>query len=149
MPLHAAHPSQPLPARVRFRHPWPLLWLLLYWLASTAWAQDAVDIAKRLHAQNPALYDRFGKLAGWAVLLSCFISATNAVVRYGFDYSSNAFLEIQWYLFAGCVMPMPVKRGPSTPLSTSLVSKPSTAAFTPRPRPGGYDALHRQEQQFD
>ncbi len=26
----------------------------------TDWAQDAVDIAKRLHAQNPALYDRFG-----------------------------------------------------------------------------------------
>jgi len=48
--------------------------------------------------------DRFGKLAAWAVLLSCFISAANAVIRYGFDYSSNAFLEIQWYLFAVCVM---------------------------------------------
>lgn len=50
------------------------------------------------------LTDRFGKLAAWAVLLSCFISATNAVVRYGFDKSSNSFLEIQWYLFAACVM---------------------------------------------
>ncbi len=50
------------------------------------------------------LNDRFGTFAAWAVLLSCFISAANAVVRYGFDYSSNAFLEIQWYLFAICVM---------------------------------------------
>lgn len=50
------------------------------------------------------LTDRFGKFAAWAVLLSCLISAANAVVRYGLDYSSNAFLEIQWYLFAACVM---------------------------------------------
>ncbi|MDN3921673.1 TRAP transporter small permease subunit [Roseateles violae] len=48
--------------------------------------------------------DRFGALAKWAVLLSCFISAANAVVRYSLDYSSNSFLEIQWYLFAACVM---------------------------------------------
>lgn len=51
-----------------------------------------------------SLNDRFGTLAAWAVLLSCLISATNAVVRYGLDFSSNAFLEIQWYLFAACVM---------------------------------------------
>lgn len=50
------------------------------------------------------LTDRFGTLAAWAVLLSCLISAANAVVRYGLDISSNAFLEIQWYLFAACVM---------------------------------------------
>ena len=50
------------------------------------------------------LTDRFGWLAMWAVLLSCAISCANAVVRYGFDYSSNAYLEIQWYLFAACVM---------------------------------------------
>jgi len=50
------------------------------------------------------LNDRFGRLAAWAVLASCFISAINAVVRYGLAYSSNAFLEIQWYLFAACVM---------------------------------------------
>ena len=42
--------------------------------------------------------------AKWAVLLSCLISAGNAFVRYLADYSSNAFLEIQWYLFAACVM---------------------------------------------
>jgi len=51
-----------------------------------------------------ALNDRFAMLATWAVLAACLISAGNAVVRYGFDYSSNAYLEIQWYLFAVCVM---------------------------------------------
>lgn len=51
-----------------------------------------------------ALTDRFASIAKWAVFASCFISAGNAVVRYVFNYSSNAFLEIQWYLFAGCVM---------------------------------------------
>lgn len=48
--------------------------------------------------------DRFGFIAKWAVTLSCFISAGNAFVRYGLDISSNGWLEIQWYLFAACVM---------------------------------------------
>lgn len=48
--------------------------------------------------------DRFATFAKWAVILSCFISCTNAVVRYSLDISSNGWLEIQWYLFAGCVM---------------------------------------------
>ncbi|MDH4377619.1 MAG: TRAP transporter small permease subunit [Ramlibacter sp.] len=50
------------------------------------------------------LTDRFGNLAQWAAILACAISAGNAVIRYGFDISSNAWLEIQWYLFAACVM---------------------------------------------
>lgn len=48
--------------------------------------------------------DLFAFIAKWAVLASCLISALNAVVRYAFDFSSNGFLEIQWYLFAACVM---------------------------------------------
>jgi TRAP-type mannitol/chloroaromatic compound transport system permease small subunit len=51
-----------------------------------------------------SLNDRFGIMAKWAVFLSCLISAANAMVRYLADYSSNGFLEIQWYLFAACVM---------------------------------------------
>jgi TRAP-type mannitol/chloroaromatic compound transport system permease small subunit len=51
-----------------------------------------------------ALSDRFAGLAAWAVLASCAISAGNAIIRYAFDQSSNAWLEIQWYLFAACVM---------------------------------------------
>ena len=48
--------------------------------------------------------DRFGRLANWLVLLACLISAGNAMSRYAFDLSSNAWLEIQWYLFAAIVM---------------------------------------------
>ena len=51
-----------------------------------------------------ALNERVGTLANWAVLLSCLISAGNAMVRYAFDISSNAWLEVQWYLFASVVM---------------------------------------------
>jgi len=47
---------------------------------------------------------RLGTLANWMVLVACVISAANAMSRYAFDISSNAFLEIQWYLFAGVVM---------------------------------------------
>ena len=50
------------------------------------------------------LNDKFAIVAIWAVLLSCIISALNAIVRYAFNYSSNGFTEIQWYLFAGVVM---------------------------------------------
>lgn len=45
-----------------------------------------------------------GKLAMWFVLATTLISAGNAIVRKAFDTSSNALLEIQWYLFAGVFM---------------------------------------------
>jgi len=47
---------------------------------------------------------KFGKVAGVAVLAASLISAGNAMVRYGFDFSNNSWLEIQWYLFAATVM---------------------------------------------
>ncbi|MBP0463551.1 TRAP transporter small permease subunit [Roseomonas sp. PWR1] len=48
--------------------------------------------------------EKIGRVADWLVLSACAISAGNAVVRYGFSWSSNAWLEVQWYLFAGTVM---------------------------------------------
>jgi TRAP-type mannitol/chloroaromatic compound transport system permease small subunit len=51
-----------------------------------------------------ALNERIGLVANWLVLIACAISAGNALMRYGFSLSSNAWLEIQWYLFAGMVM---------------------------------------------
>ena len=45
-----------------------------------------------------------GRLVMWLVLAAVLISATNAIVRKAFNISSNAFLEIQWYLFAGVFM---------------------------------------------
>jgi len=48
--------------------------------------------------------DRCGEVANWLVLLACLISAGNATSRYLFSASSNAWLEVQWYLFAGMVL---------------------------------------------
>ena len=48
--------------------------------------------------------DRFGEFANWLVLLACLISAGNAASRYLFSASSNAWLEVQWYMFAGMVL---------------------------------------------
>lgn len=43
------------------------------------------------------------KIAGaisWALLLAVVICTGNALIRYTFNISSNAWLEIQWYLFS-------------------------------------------------
>ena len=45
-----------------------------------------------------------GRLIGLLVLASVVISAGNAILRKAFDIGSNAWLEIQWYLFAGVFM---------------------------------------------
>ena len=50
------------------------------------------------------LNETLGKLTMWLVLAAVVISATNAIIRKAFDMSSNAWLEIQWYLFAGVFM---------------------------------------------
>ncbi len=47
-----------------------------------------------------ALNDRVGRVVLWLVLASTLISAGNAAVRKAFSMSSNALLEIQWYLYA-------------------------------------------------
>ena len=46
-----------------------------------------------------ALNEFVGKAATWLVLVVVVVSAANAVMRYTINYSSNAYLEIQWYLF--------------------------------------------------
>ena len=54
-----------------------------------------------------------GKFAGYLVLICCLVSAGNALVRYVFNYSSNGWLEIQWYMFAFIVLiGAPTSTGP-------------------------------------
>ena len=48
--------------------------------------------------------EKIGRLTLWLVLGSVLISAGNAIVRKAFSSSSNAWLELQWYLFAVTVM---------------------------------------------
>jgi len=47
-----------------------------------------------------ALNERAGRFAYWLVLVAVLVSAGNAAIRYAFNMSSNAWLEIQWYLFS-------------------------------------------------
>jgi TRAP-type mannitol/chloroaromatic compound transport system permease small subunit len=44
--------------------------------------------------------ERLGKATTWLVLIVVLISAGNAVMRFTINWSSNAYLEIQWYLFS-------------------------------------------------
>src|SRR5438128_9800945 len=46
-----------------------------------------------------ALTEKLGQWLKWLVLFSSLISAGNALVRYTLHTSSNAWLEIQWYMF--------------------------------------------------
>ncbi|WP_137131500.1 TRAP transporter small permease subunit [Rhizobium sp. FY34] len=48
--------------------------------------------------------EAIGKVAGYVVLACCLVSAGNAIIRYLFNYSSNAWLEIQWYMFGFVVL---------------------------------------------
>ncbi len=47
-----------------------------------------------------AISEFVGRWVAWLILAAVLISAGNAAVRKAFDISSNAWLEIQWYLFA-------------------------------------------------
>jgi TRAP-type mannitol/chloroaromatic compound transport system permease small subunit len=47
-----------------------------------------------------AINERIGRTVIWLVLAMALISSANAIVRYAFNRSSNAWLELQWYLFA-------------------------------------------------
>jgi TRAP-type mannitol/chloroaromatic compound transport system permease small subunit len=57
-------------------------------------------VSRAIDAVNASL----GWIADWLVLLSCLISAANAFSRYAFGISSNAWLEIQWYMFGALVL---------------------------------------------
>ncbi len=47
-----------------------------------------------------ALNEHVGRMTYWLILVAVLVSAGNAVVRYSLNTSSNAWLEIQWYLFS-------------------------------------------------
>jgi TRAP-type mannitol/chloroaromatic compound transport system permease small subunit len=47
-----------------------------------------------------ALNERIGRIVYWLVLVMVLVSAGNATSRYALSLASNAWLELQWYLFA-------------------------------------------------
>jgi TRAP-type mannitol/chloroaromatic compound transport system permease small subunit len=58
----------------------------------------------RLSGAIDRLNESVGGVCNWLVLAACLISAANAMIRYAFSYSSNGYLEAQWYMFAVLVM---------------------------------------------
>src|SRR5215470_13466629 len=63
-----------------------------------------MSILLRLSRGIDCVNGQFAVVANWLVLLACLISAGNAGSRYLFSESSNGWLEIQWYMFAGMVL---------------------------------------------
>lgn len=59
-----------------------------------------MNILLRLSRVIDAINNGVGHLTYWLVLVAVIISAGNATVRYTFNTSSNAWLELQWYLFS-------------------------------------------------
>lgn len=60
--------------------------------------------ALKIAAFIDALSRQAARVAIALVLLCAAVSALNALSRYTFNLSSNAWLELQWYMFAGIVM---------------------------------------------
>ncbi len=58
-----------------------------------------MDILLSLSRAIDAVSRFFGRFIIWLVLAAALISAANAIARKAFNIGSNAFLEIQWYLF--------------------------------------------------
>jgi len=51
-----------------------------------------------------SINERIGKVAAWAIVVAILVSAINAIIRRIFGVSSNAWLELQWYLFGAVFM---------------------------------------------
>jgi TRAP-type mannitol/chloroaromatic compound transport system permease small subunit len=59
-----------------------------------------MDVLLRISRGIDWLNERVGRGVLWMVLIAVLISAGNATIRKAFDTSSNAWLEVQWYLFS-------------------------------------------------
>ena len=62
--------------------------------------QTFLTLARSIDAINT----KIGKGAAWLILIAVLVSTINALIRYTFSISSNAWLELQWYLFAGAFL---------------------------------------------
>jgi len=59
-----------------------------------------MSLARRIDAFN----EKIATAVGWLILVAVLICAGNALIRYLFNTSSNAWLEVQWYLYAAMFM---------------------------------------------
>lgn len=62
--------------------------------------QALLGISRGIDAMNRWV----GRIAAWAIVIAILVSAINAIVRKVIGTSSNAWLELQWYLFGAVFM---------------------------------------------
>lgn len=68
-----------------------ILWTLVF--------DRSMSVLIRLARGIDAVTAFVGKAVSWLILLAVLVSAGNAISRKAFDVASNAWLELQWYLF--------------------------------------------------
>jgi TRAP-type mannitol/chloroaromatic compound transport system permease small subunit len=68
--------------------------------ADTLTLEESMQALLKFSKAVDWLNNLVGKYVIWLILGSTVISAVNAIVRKVFNVSSNAYLEVQWYLFA-------------------------------------------------
>jgi TRAP-type mannitol/chloroaromatic compound transport system permease small subunit len=86
---------------------WALLVILAIVLAAivlTMLFDRNMRVLIRLSAIIDAVNEFIGKWISWLILASILVSAGNAIIRKVFDVSSNAWLELQWYLFGAAFL---------------------------------------------
>ncbi|MGZ5035643.1 MAG: TRAP transporter small permease subunit [Usitatibacter sp.] len=62
--------------------------------------ESTVELLLRMSRLVDAVNERIGRSVYWLVLVAVLVSAGNAIIRKVFNMSSNAWLELQWYLFS-------------------------------------------------
>ena len=62
--------------------------------------QPLLPFARVIDRVNEAI----AKTVMWLILIAVLVSTGNAIIRKSFNMSSNAWLELQWYLFGACFM---------------------------------------------
>ena len=63
-----------------------------------------MEVLLRISRAIDTFNERIGKTVAWAIVVAMLVSAINAIVRRIFGMSSNAWLELQWYLFGAVFM---------------------------------------------
>lgn len=70
----------------------------------TAFLDRGMSVLIALSRAIDRLNEFIGKWVAWLILVSILVSAGNAVVRKALNTSSNAWLELQWYLFGAAFL---------------------------------------------
>src|SRR4051794_17909551 len=84
------------PGSGRISAPAPLAQIHGGTLGEPAIMKALLKLSRAIDAVN----ERVGRIVIWLILAMALVSTVNALVRYVFNRSSNAWLELQWYLFA-------------------------------------------------